>query len=142
MDLVYLRVRRGDESGHVATYPLSAFGHIEHTSRGHVYVVVGTYLWPVAECRDTDECLALEEALINEFARVVWGPPEAALDPHIVDLSCVAAEILRALRDDEDEARDLARVDAALAAGEQSDETGYDGVRPDHTDLECRGGDA
>ena len=38
--------------------------------------------------------------------------------------------------EDEAEAREMARVDAMIAAAERNDETAYDGARSDHSDLE------
>jgi hypothetical protein len=147
MEPIFIRARQGDNvTGKVATFPLDALGQLEHTARGHVYAVIRTYLWPVAECRSDAEAIALEEAILNEIAATIREhrrlrcPKTPAC---ILDLDEIAASNLAEIRAEEDEAREMARADAMLAAIANLDgETGYDGARTDHTDLECRGGDA
>ena len=100
MEPVFLRLRRGD--GTVATYPLSAFGHLEHSSRNHIFAVVGTYLWPLAGCRNGGECELVEDAILDLITRAVRAPLERSLCPAVLDLSRIAAEILLDLRAEED----------------------------------------
>ena len=38
MEPIFIRVRSGS-GGKVATFPISAFGSLEHTTRGNVYAV-------------------------------------------------------------------------------------------------------
>lgn len=140
MDPVFLRLRRGD--GVVATYPLSALNLLEHGTGHQVFAVVGSYTWTVARCRDVEECEIVEDLLLHRIAQAVRAPPERSACPAILDLARIAAEILADLRDDEAEARAMAEVEAMLDAAERDRETGYDGVRPDHSDVDCRGGDA
>ncbi len=140
MEPVFVRVRRAD--GAIATYPLSALKCLEHSSRHQVYANMDGHLWAVVACSTEYECLDVVDAILNHIAWAVRAPPEQPPFAGIIDINEVAAEALQELRSDEDEAWEMARLDKILAARERDRETGYDGVRSDHTDLECRGGDA
>lgn len=128
----YLRLRRGD--GTVSTYPASAYQYLYHNSRGHVYIAVDSHSWSIAECCSDAEACVLEALLLHQIETARF----------ILDVQAVADRLLQVMReaDDEDEAREMSTLDAILEARERDRETHYDGVRPDHTDLECRGGDA
>lgn len=136
MEPVFIRVRRDD--GAIATYPLSAFKCLEHSSRHHVYANMDGHLWAVAVCRNEDECIIVVDAILYRVALAVRAPLGQSLCPDVLDLSRIAAETLQDLR----EAWEFARLDKILEARERDRETGYDGVQSDHSDVECRGGDA
>ncbi len=140
MEPVFVRVKGA--AGNIQTYPLSAFEYLTHSARGHVYIEVGRFLWGVVECRDEDECLAVEAAILSSITEAVQADLAISPNPYVLDISLIAAEALWEIRSDKDEARAMAEVDALLAAAEQDRETGYDGVRAYHSDVECRGGGA
>lgn len=136
---VFLRLK--EDAGSTQTYPLSAFDYLTHSARGHVYIQVDGYLWAVAACSSEEECCRLEYDLLSYLTHVQGQAAEDG-QCRIITPAEYAAEMLTEYRLEEDEAREMSRLDALLEAREQDRETGYDGVRPDHSTVECRGGDA
>jgi len=141
MESIFLRIDSGD--GIARIYPLSAFGYLTHNPRGHLHIVIGDRVWFLADCRPAEMVVALEDAILQEIAATIWAyrdlSPYQGPSACIIDLNEIAEGNLAGLQRDEAEARELAQVDAMLAAGEQDQETGYDGVRSDHSIADCRG---
>lgn len=141
MEPIFLRVRSTVWSGQVTTYPLSSLRHLQRSANHRVHASLGNHTFELVECRDEDECLIVEDSILFHITQAVLTPQAHSPKPYVLDLSRIAAETLQDLRDEEDEAREMTRLDAILEARERDRETGYDGVRPDHTELECRGGE-
>lgn len=120
MEPIYLRVRgRAGDGGEVATYPVPALDCLKHSSRHHVYAVVGGYGWPLAECRSEEEACALEEAVLHEIAATILEHQRLA-DPKfpacIIDLNQVAAGNLEDLRSDPPVPRAPGKFDPIMRA--------------------------
>ena len=81
------------------------------------------------------------EALVHIYRRdILLGNVRCSGCGHPIELPSAICRVNRSA--DDAEARDMARLDAMIADTARDFETGYDGVRADHTDLECRGGEA
>ena len=128
----FLRIRVHSST---RTYPLDAFRYLEHGPRGIVWMVFadGTPIRLAERCSE-EECLDLEAAVLYAIAGARGGRDAADL----IDLD----DLVDIARIELAEARDMAAVDAMLAAAERDGETGYDGARSDHSVVECRGGGA
>lgn len=103
MEPIFIRARCATGTGgKVATFPISAFGSLEHTTRGNVYAVIHTYIWPLAECRSEEEACALEEAILHEIAATMheyWRLGDPTIPACILDLNEIAAGNLAEIRD-------------------------------------------
>jgi hypothetical protein len=100
MEPIFIRARSA--GGKVATFPISAFGSLEHTTRGNVYAVIHTYIWPLAECRSEEEACDLEEAILREISASMheyWRLGDPTIPACILDLNEIAAGNLAEIRD-------------------------------------------
>lgn len=143
MEPIFLSIRESD--GQVWTYPLSRLRCLYHNSgSGIVWADIDAGTHRLIEGCSNIECSAIEQVILIRIGRALstWR-----VNPHpgsgyaLLDLNDIASKHLEKLRAEEDEAREMTRLDAILEARERDRETGYDGVRPDHTELECRGGE-
>lgn len=142
MEPIYFRVRAKMGADYeTRTYPLSALQHLGYNAKGYLHAVIGGYAWPVAPCRSEKVCRRVEYDLLSEITLAARQAAEDGIC-RILDLAYLAGEALTEYRLEEDEAREIARADALCEAAELDCETGYDGVRDYHADVECRGGGA
>lgn len=94
MESIFLRIRGWDGERRTHTYPLSAFGYISHTARGHLHIVIGDRIWLLAACHSAEMASALEDAILQEVTATILAyrdlSPYQGPSACIIDLNEIA----------------------------------------------------